>query len=579
MKAHITILFLIGILTSCYTKQQHYPEAIIQAEKCIMSDPDSALVLLSTLQTSIQNEPKETQMYYNLLTIKVKDKLYIPHTSDSLIKIVTEFYEDYGDNDKLMEAYYYLGSTYRDMKDAPRALKAFQNAVDIGKNGKRYDVLAQTYGQMGTLYIKQELYDEALLSSKHALRFDLLSNNLSKISIDLRDIARVYHSQKQSDSAFTYYNKAYKSALESTNTQTIYSLLSEIGCFYYDIGKIDTAKIMLIQSIHNNYDIKNALVNLGMIYHNENKLDSAEYYFKEAVKCNDIHKQRYAYEYLSHIEANKGNYVTALDHVYKLLNIKDSIDRITKTEAISKIKSLYDYQHTEEENNQLKLDNERKKTQLYKLFVIFMFFIITSLSTFIYLRKKKQKAIEKERKLRQFQEQQYAQSLERIEDNNKKIHTLKLQLEKAAKNDSLNKQIIQTQKEQLEHINSQVAAIRHEQILLESTFQQSSIYILFHKASTNDNIKITESDWTNLQIEIDKAYHNFTNRLYALYPQISLLELHICYLIKISMQVKGIAKLLNRTNSAISLARTRLYKKIHGTKGSVEELDKFIIKM
>lgn len=579
MRVHIIILLLIGLLTSCCTKQQSYPEAMIQAEACIVASPDSALTLLSTLEEEIKDEPRETQMYYNLLTIKAQDKLYISHTSDSLIKVITEFYENYGDSEKLMEAYYYLGSTYRDMKDAPQALKAFQNVVDVGKDSRRYDVLAQTYGQMGTLYIRQELYDEALLTSKHALKFDLLLNNLSKTSIDLRDIARAYHSQKQTDSAFTYYNKAYKSALESKNTQTIYSLLSEIGCFYYDIGKIDTAKTILIQSIHNNYDIKNALVNLGMLYYNEDKLDSAEYYFKEVVKCNDIYKQRYGYIYLSHLEAKKGNYVTALNHAYKFLNIRDSIDIITKTEAISKIKSLYDYQHIEEENNQLKLDNERSKTQLYRLFAIFMFFVIISLSAFIYLRKKKQKAIEKERKLHQFQEQQYAQSRERIEDNNKKIHTLKLQLEKAAENDSINKQIIQTQKEQLEHINKQVAAIRHEQTLLESTFQQSPIYILFHRASTNDNIKITENDWTNLQMEIDKAYHNFTNRLYALYPQLSLLELHICYLIKISMQVKGIAKLLNRSNSAISLARTRLYKKIHGREGSVEKLDEFIIKM
>lgn len=107
---------------------------MIQAEECIIEHPDSALAYLSSLEKEIKGEPKETQMYYYLLTIKAKDKLYIYHTSDSLIKVITQFYEDYGNNDKLMEAYYYMGSVYRDMNDAPRALKAFQDAIDVGKD-------------------------------------------------------------------------------------------------------------------------------------------------------------------------------------------------------------------------------------------------------------------------------------------------------------------------------------------------------------------------------------------------------------------------------------------------------------
>lgn len=550
---------------------------MIQAEECIIEHPDSALAYLSSLEKEIKGEPKETQIYYYLLTIKAKDKLYIYHTSDSLIKVITQFYEDYGNNDKLMEAYYYMGSVYRDMNDAPRALKAFQDAIDVGKDSKRYDLLAQTYGQMGALYIRQELYNEALYPSKQSLKYHILLKNLSKASIDLRDIARSYNSQKQQDSAFHYYNKAYEFALEAKDNKIINSLLSEIGCFYYDINKTDTAKKILIKAINQSYDIKNALVNLGMIYQDAKKLDSAQYYFNQVINFKDIYKKRYAYLHLSQIEAEKKNYLMALNYIYKFEEIRDSIDAITRTEAISKMKALYNYQHTEKENSQLKLDNEIRKAQVYKLLFSLMLFIAISLFMFIHTRKKKQKVIEKEKRLRQIKEQQYAQSLEHIEDNNKKIHYLELQLYKAEEKDIINKRIIQSQKEQLEYINSQVLAARSEQSLLESTFKQSSIYILFHKASNNENIKITENEWTTLQTEIDKTYHNFTDHLYALYPQLSLLELRICYLIKISMQVKDIAKLLNRSKSAISIARVRLYKKIHGTEGTVEMLDQFII--
>ena len=181
--------------------------------------------------------------------------------------------------------------------------------------------------------------------------------------------------------------------------------------------------------------------------------------------------------------------------------------------------------------------------------------------------------------MRLLKEQQYALSLEHIEDNQKKIDKLEQQLHEATENDILNKKIIQSQKEQLEHINSQVFAVRNEQELLEMTFKQSPIYLLFHKIGNDETIKITEKEWLTLQIEIDKTYHNFTDRLYALYPQLSLLELRICYLIKISMQVRDIALLLNRSKSAISIGRTRLYKKIHGTEGTVEMMDQFIMNL
>lgn len=111
---------------------------------------------------------------------------------------------------------------------------------------------------------------------------------------------------------------------------------------------------------------------------------------------------------------------------------------------------------------------------------------------------------------------------------------------------------------------------------MEIALRKSDIYRLFHEAGSKVNIRITDKEWTNLQNSIDATYSNFTSQLYALYPKISTQELHICYLIKISIPVKDIAKILGRSTSAITVARIRLYKKIHGEDGSAEMMDKFI---
>ena len=66
----------------------------------------------------MQQAPEYVQKRYHLLTIKANDKAYITHTSDSLILSLVDYYEHGGDPVYLGEAYYYAGSTYRDLGDA-----------------------------------------------------------------------------------------------------------------------------------------------------------------------------------------------------------------------------------------------------------------------------------------------------------------------------------------------------------------------------------------------------------------------------------------------------------------------------
>lgn len=553
---------------------------MLQAENCIITYPDSALFYLSTLKNEIKNEPEETQMYYNLLTIKAEDKLYIPHTSDSLIKVITKFYEEYDDNDKLMEAYYYMGSTYRDMKDAPRALRAFQDAIGLRKDSKRFDIIVQIYGQMGKLFAYQGLYDESIIANQKILNYFIGKEGKIQVLLAKRNIARMYASKEKIDSALLYYDDAYKEALKSENDIIAGNILGEIGCLYYDIGKLDSSKTILQHVITDNRNSTNVLLNLGIIYQQFNQIDSAQYFLSQVTESEDIYKERIAYKYLAKIEAYRKNYEKAFKYAFECLILRDSVDIITNTEAIGKIQALYDYQHIEKEKDKILFKYENKRAQVYQLFFILTSVITLSFVIIVFLRKKKQQIIEQERKLRLLKEKQYKHSLEYIEDNKQKQHLLEMQLcEIVEEKDTLNKQLIKTQKELLELSNQQVITARNEKNLLEYSFKQSAIYLLFHKINNDETIKITEDNWNELRVTIDKTYQNFTDKLYTLYPQISLLELRICYLIKISMQVKDIAQLLNRSKSAISISRTRLYKKIHGKEGSVEMMDQFIIEL
>ena len=244
MKACLVFILFIGISLSlgCSRHYRSYPLFMEQARSCVETAPDSALHYLSLLKDSIGCEPEETQMYYHLLTIKAKDKLYILHTSDSLINLIVKFYDEHGDKNKLIEAYYYQGSVYRDLHDAPSALDAFREVISRSKElspadkKQSADLMARTYNQMGTLFAYQGLYDESLQANRKSVNCYLAQGKEDKTPYPLRNIARMYDAKHQKDSALHYYQKAYRTALSTHSPHKAYIILGELGSFYYYIN-------------------------------------------------------------------------------------------------------------------------------------------------------------------------------------------------------------------------------------------------------------------------------------------------------------------------------------------------------
>lgn len=564
---------ILSFLSSCKEKVV-YPAAMRQAIACMNSYPDSARFYLLSLPDSIlAGETEEVRMYYALLSIKAADKLYQVHTSDSLIRTIVNYYEKHPNCDKLMEAYFYLGSTYRDMKDAPRALKAYQQALDTGEGSDNYTLLGMTCGQMATLYLYQNLYEEALEAQKMALVYYKQHYDIKRISLAYRNIAHIYNALKQRDMAKHYYKEAYHLALNCGDEKVTHLIMGEMGCLFYRIGQKDTAKMMLLQA-NSKRMFSNVILHLGLVYRDEGKLDSARYYFHEAIKIGNIYKHSSALRFLSELEADKKNYHQAYNYLKKTHELYDSIDHTTLTEATKRVQSLYNYQHTESRNRELAVKNANYRQLLFLSVLLVVIVLFIALYIIYRIREKRQKAIERERQLRFIKEEQYIRSLSYIEENNQKLAMLTQKLQETEiNNDILNKQLLLSQKAALEQANRQNIATRSRRELLEATFHQSDVYIRFHKP----DVKISDEDWKELQEAIDATYPFFTIKLYNLYPRLSQQELRICYLIRISLPNKDIATLLNRTPSAITKARVRLYAKIYGKDAKEGDISQIVL--
>lgn len=572
------VIYLLAVcmsLLSC-TSGKNYPAAMRQAISCMDAHPDSALALLNTLEDSMNSVSQETEMYYRLLTIKAKDKLYIPHATDSVILPIIDYYEAKGDKERLFEVYYYLGGTYRDMNDVPRALKAYHQAEDIGESTGQTLLLGMTYGQIGILFAYQDLYDESRRMMRKALRCYGELGDSVRYANSLCNLAHTYDGKDEKDSTLYYYKESYRILRKFKEYKKANAVAGEMGCFYYGEGLTELAKRTLMEVLPSKRKFDNVLLCLGRIYKKEGQVDSARYYWGEVLKYGNLHKRCSANLCLAELEKEQKNETLALsyDNQYRIL--QDSIDTITQTDAVEKLHLLYSFQHEEQKNHQLDLKNESYLRQIYLLIFILLLSIALGVIIIQRIRIRKQKAIEQEKRLRLVQEEQYKQSLAYMCENELKLQEVEEQLAEAGKqNDTLRQELLLSQRKVLEASGHQTVALLSNRELREDTFRRSDIYAFFHQAERGE-LNVKEEDWDALRAAIDIAYPKFTNRLYGLCPKLSPIELYICYLIKLSLNCMSMSRILLRTPSAITQTRKRLYKKISGRDGIGEDLDKLI---
>lgn len=569
----IVVLFLLLLLSaSCRRAVPGYPPQMVRAVRLMEPRPDSALHLLDSLAPLVPQLPEEARMYHALLTIKAKDKLYIKATSDTLINRIVEFYEKHGNRERLVEACYLQGGAYRDLEDAPRAIAVYQRAAELGKKYASDTLNGRIYGQMASLFALQGLYDASMEATKQAYHYFSISNNKSGMAYAWRDMARIHDMQYRADSAEYYYQKAYTYMYENVSPQEACGIGSELAGFFFNHGQVDSALVWARRMQLINPDYLTSLV-LAKVYHHQQKIDSALVYCQKVLSTKNRYYHRSAYRILASIAEERKDFPMAYLYATRCIQALDSISSITQSEAVKQTYSLYNYNIAERENEQLKLDAAKGEALLAQL-LLFLVALLAFIGYLFYrIRRHRREYAERIQFLQTILDEHKALSESRIAENKEQIVKLN-RLSTEQEYNSLEYSKLEAQARVLEVKNEQILADRHEQELRMQIFRESDIYLHFHRASQSS--ELTDADWKQLVEAIDTAYPYFTKRLYTLYPQLSELELNICYLVKVGIKRSRISALLNRAPSTITNSLSRLYKKIYGTKGNPQQMDDII---
>ncbi|MBQ8050032.1 MAG: hypothetical protein IJ197_00470 [Bacteroidaceae bacterium] len=324
-----------------------------------------------------------------------RNKNYQPLTAkdDAMMQRVVEFYNQEGTPNERMEAYYLLGSVYRDLHEAPKAVEAFLKGIDAADTlaeDCRYDILTRLYGQKNNILYRQRLYELALKEEDYIEKYAIAANDtLFIIDSQLKRLGRLYSMghfgeiasryfsviERWGDGKFLNYiarelNTGVLANLEINNISDANRLLS-----IYEQHSGDVDLLTMESSFPIYYYAKGRLLTaLG-------ELDSAEMFFRREMREADWNNRQSAYRGLRELFEQRHQTDSALKYARLQCEAVDSDYQAMVTGNVQNLQQLYDYSRAQADSKQKTEELERERRQ--GLIVRWVFSLVLALMGFV----------------------------------------------------------------------------------------------------------------------------------------------------------------------------------------------------
>jgi tetratricopeptide (TPR) repeat protein len=533
-KLYLTLICTLLLTTSCNQQSRMADRILKKAEALVEQYPDSALILLDSIQNP-QNLEKRQRYQYLLLQVQAKDKSDQDIASDTLIFKVKNYYLKAGDLNKAALSSLYSGRVLQAQKKYEKSMTAYLDAENYSKQIKNDNLNGLIQSSIGKVYYDQLLKDEAIPRFKLASKYFHQSENYRNEIVTFNQIGNCFLLQCKNDSAFVYFSKGLALADQYRLVNEQINIRQSIGVAYRQTGDFYRAKIFFKQALTFSVDsmeLARLYCNLAKVFEEEDQTDSARYYLERSLDRLPEGKSSYLaaniYKTWSSIEAKDENYRGALEHHKWYSKYLASILDENKNKAVLEIQRKYDLQLLQNKNEKLQIQRQR-----ILLFALFLLLFIYVLFFFFYKRsmQNEKELLEVEQKIYQLKE------LSRSFDEK----------ENSFRNILLKHFGILTKTTLLEGYLSDEEK-RKEQHLLKK-FNE----IVYGQGNL---------DWGILYRLMDELYDGFLDKLIKRFPQLDETELQICCLSCAKFNNTEIAIMMKYHVSTIHMKKSVIRKKI-----------------
>ncbi len=438
---------------------------------------------------------------------------------------LVKIHEKRKDSLRLTIALSNIAKTYTDLNDYKNALLNYNAALVIAEKIHDSISIGDICNDLGTIYYHQKNYAEA-------------RQNLKKAIIVFKKINDpIYH-------AGALINFGDLQIVEGNSTEGINTLFDALE---------------ILTENNDTYFFTNIYTSLGNAYLSEKNLTEAAKYYKKALKSsidnNNMQQRKRLLNELFVFYENAGDYKNAFTYLMMYNSLKDSLENIEIKNQLNLLQTEYNSYKKEQEIISLNKERELQKTELNLLIatvfiIVFVFLIITIV---ILLKRNKDKEIHRQKELYHKKEKQLTQ----------------LELEKSKiKEEELHQSILYKSKQ----LSTHALHMMQKNSMLQE--MQDDLKILAKKATTDDtadfkkiNLQINHSlrshkDWDVFKLYFEDVNRDFFNKLNEINPDLTTNDHRLCALIKLNMNSKEMASVLNVAPNSIKSSRYRLKKKL-----------------
>ncbi len=425
-----------------------------------------------------------------------------------------------------------------------KSLKVFEQMHDTAE-------MAVTLFNIGDLYADMKNYQDA----NH---YFSLSRDMAQIVDDLllladinNSVGSVYQHQQLLDSAAFFFEKSLAIFEELSNSFGVALAQQNIGSVYIDKGEIDKGIAYLkkskrfYESTNSMEDEADVLIDLGLAYASLNQNDSSLFYLNNAlskgIEMQNVNIQIEALKALQDISSKKGDFENSYKYQTQYYKLKDSLRSAEVELKLLELNKKYNLEKTQKEALQWKRQQQEEASRS-RLFIMLFFGLVLLMilaSYFVWQKRKKDHEIIA---LRQERNQILKEEMEQ------KMRYQSKQLTTHALNMLQKNTLLQSLQEDIDRIGQK--AKKEVKPELRS---------LNHKIKTH--LK-GEKDWDLFKMYFEQINKDFFKALYEINPDLTSNDLRLLALIKLNMNIKEVASVLNLSPDSVKNARYRLRKKL-----------------
>ncbi len=324
------ILLLLGWLLAACSAGSQPEETLAQAEALVAEKPDSALLLLQSLEnTSFRNRAQHAR--YALLHAEAAERAEIAENNDSLLRIAWEYYSKHPNEIRgICKTRYYQGRSRLRQGDKPGALRMFLEVEEQLRTIDEPYYLGLLYLRIGGVYRAELNFVTAYRYYREARDLFMRSENprqtaeallgMSVSALRMRDLGRA---RRDGSMALELADDLH----DDTLVRRSLGLLATLYTVTENERIPDDLRQRIEHAVRNDTTAAGHCT-LAQTQLFRNRPDSARYYLRLAEKAGADDDMRPMLEYTAYrVEARAGNYREAARKIDRFIFLNDSLTR------------------------------------------------------------------------------------------------------------------------------------------------------------------------------------------------------------------------------------------------------------